>query len=51
MEFVKGTSISFTNSFNEYESETKALRIFLELFTKYEKVKCHSVGKTLKNIF
>ena len=28
MEFVEGTSISFTNSFNECESETKALRIF-----------------------
>ena len=28
MEFVKGTSISFADSFNESESETKTLRIF-----------------------
>ena len=28
MEFVKGTSISFADSFNECESETKALGIF-----------------------
>jgi hypothetical protein len=28
MEFVKGTSISFTDSFNECKSETKALGIF-----------------------
>ena len=28
MEFVKGTSISFADRFNECESETKALGIF-----------------------
>ena len=28
MEFVKGTSISFADRFNEHESEIKALRIF-----------------------
>ena len=49
MEFVKETSISFTNRFNEYQSETKALGIFLELFIEYEKVKRHSVEKTVKN--
>ena len=30
MEFVKGTSISFTDRFSECESETKALGMFLD---------------------
>ena len=39
MEFVKGTSISFTDRFNKYESDKKTLGIFFELITEYEKVK------------
>ena len=51
MEFVKGNSISFTDMFNEYEIEIKALRIFFKVGNQVWKSEMTLGGKSSQKGF
>ena len=50
-EFVKGTSISFTDSFNECESETKTLGIFFIISSYNVKKRKQLHGRRFKYFY